>query len=130
MQFDLQRNQYRNNAPDAVDWILELKQDGQTEPVGRCYLWQTTTEHRLLDLAVLSRWRRHGLGSMVLARLCAEAEQAGVPLRLSVWRANQDALRLYQRHGFVLDDAGSGKNGDLPEMTGYLTLRWSAEGGR
>ena len=130
MQFDLQRSQYRSNAPDAVDWILELEQDGRTEPVGRCYLWQGAAEHRLLDLAILSRWRSQGLGSSVLVRLCADAEQAGVPLRLSVWQANQDALRLYQRHGFVLAGAESGKNGDLPEMTGYLTLRWSAEGGQ
>ena len=127
MQFDFQLSQYRNSAPDAVDWILELD---QSEPVGRCYVWQTTTEHRLLDLAIRSRWRRHGLGSIVLARLCADAERAGVPLRLSVWQANQDALRLYQRHGFVTDDAESGMNRDLPEMAGYLTLRWAAEGER
>jgi ribosomal protein S18 acetylase RimI-like enzyme len=127
MQFDSQLSQYRNSAPDAVDWILELDQEGRSEPVGRCYLRQGAEEHHLLDLAISLRWRRHGLGSIVLARLCADAERAGVPLRLSVWHANQDALRLYLRHGFVADGAESG---DAPETTGYLALRWSAEGGR
>jgi GNAT superfamily N-acetyltransferase len=127
MQFDSQLSQYRTSAPDAVDWILELDHDGRTEPVGRCYLWQGAEEHRLLDLAIRFQWRGHGLGSIVLARLCADARRAGVPLRLSVWHANQDALRLYLRHGFVADDAEAG---DLSEMTGYLKLRWSAEGGQ
>jgi ribosomal protein S18 acetylase RimI-like enzyme len=135
MQFQSQLSQYRSSAPDAVDWILELgppaeDPGGRPEPVGRCYLQQAPEGHRLLDLAIRSKWRRHGLGSMVLARLCADAERAGVPLRLSVWQANQDALRLYLRHGFVSDGAESGIDGDVSETTGYLRLRWSAEGGR
>jgi ribosomal protein S18 acetylase RimI-like enzyme len=127
MQFDSQLSQYRTSAPDAVDWILELDADSRPEPVGRCYLAQGSAEHHLLDIAIRYQWRRHGLGSIVLARLCADAERDGVPLRLSVWHANQDALRLYQRHGFVADGAESG---DVSGMTGYLQLRWSAKGGQ
>ena len=131
MQFDSQLSQYRSSAPDAVDWILELKHPAEAaEPVGRCYLRQGPEEHHLLDLAISLQWRRHGLGSIVLARLCADARRAGVPLRLSVWHANQDALRLYLRHGFVADGAESGNDGDPSGMSGYLQLRWSAEGGR
>jgi ribosomal protein S18 acetylase RimI-like enzyme len=130
MQFDSQLSQYRSSAPDAVDWILELDHDGRLEPVGRCYLRQGPEDHRLLDLAIRSQWRGHGLGSIVLARLCADAAQAGVPLRLSVWHANQDALRLYHRFGFVADDTEVGNDRDVSAMTGYLRLRWSAEGGR
>lgn len=128
MQFDSQRSQYRSSAPDAVDWILELDHDGRTEPVGRCYLRQGQQEHRLLDLAIRCQWRRLGLAGTVLARLCAGAAQAGVPLRLTVWQANHDALRLYQRHGFVADDVGS--DGEVSWPAGYLQLRWSAGGAR
>jgi len=130
MQFDSQLSQYRSSAPEAVDWILELDQDGRAEPVGRCFLAQGAEEHHLLDLAISSRWRRHGLGSIVLARLCDGARRAGVPLRLNVWHANQDALRLYLRHGFGPDGAASGIDGDPPETPGYLALRWPAEGDR
>ena len=130
MQFDSQVHQYRSSAPDAVDWILELDNDGGPEPVGRCYVRQGPSEHRLLDLAIRRQWRRHGLASNVLARLCAGAAEAGVPLTLSVWQANHDALRLYHRHGFVADDAESGRDGHISESAGYLRLRWSAGGGR
>jgi GNAT superfamily N-acetyltransferase len=121
MQFDSRRSQYRSSAPDAVDWILELDHDGRAEPVGRCYVQQGSQEHRLLDLAIRSQWRRHGLAGAVLAWLCTGAGQARVPLRLTVWQANHDALRLYQRHGFVADDADG-----VSELAGYLRLRWSA----
>lgn len=121
MQFDSQLSQYRASAPDAVDWILELDTGPGPEPVGRCYLRQGPTEHHLLDLAIRTEWRGRGIGSAVLERLCAEAGQAGVPLRLSVWQANEQALRLYRRHGFVADGDGS-------DTTGYLQLRWTAEG--
>lgn len=130
MQFESQLSQYRSRMPDAVDWILELVHNGGAEPVGRCYLWQGPQEHRLLDLAIRRQWRRHGLAGSVLARLCADAARAGVPLRLTVWQANRDALRLYQRHSFVADDAEPGDDGDGSELAGYLRLRWPARGRR
>jgi RimJ/RimL family protein N-acetyltransferase len=120
-QFDSQLSQYRSTAPDAVDWILELDRCGRAEPVGRCYVWRGPTEHRVMDLAIRRQWRRRGIASTMLAQLCAAAAQADVPLRLTVWQANQDALRLYHRHGFVPDD-------ELPACAGYLRLQWSAEG--
>lgn len=128
LQFQSQSNQYRSAAPDAVDWILELDVAGRPEPVGRCYLHQGSGEHRLLDLALRPERRGQGLGSEVLERLCADAERAGVPLRLSVWRANQDAIRFYRRHGFVADGAESPTDGD--ESVGYLQLCRPAEGMR
>jgi ribosomal protein S18 acetylase RimI-like enzyme len=119
MQFDSQRSQYRSSSPGAIDWILEVER----EPVGRCYLWSQQPEHRLLDLAISRRWRRMGLGHTVLERLQSDAAAAGVPLRLSVWRENEDALRLYRRLGFVADRSES----HSPSASaGYLSLRWTA----
>jgi ribosomal protein S18 acetylase RimI-like enzyme len=130
MQFDLQLRQYRRSAPDAVDWIAELNHDGRAERVGRYYLRQGPREHRLLDLAIRCRWRRHGFGSIVLARLCDGAAQAAVPLRLTVWHANHDALRLYRRYGFVADQTESDREGEVSGLAGYVRLLWSAEGRR
>ncbi len=123
MQFDSQLSQYRASAPEADDWILELDPGTGPEPVGRCYLHRGPAEHHLLDLAIRAQWRGRGIGSAVLERLCAEAGQAGVPLRLSVWQANEGALRLYRRHGFVAE-------GESSDPAGYLRLRWTAEGAR
>jgi len=126
-QFDSQLRQYRSSAPGAVDWILELDIDDRREPVGRCYLWHGPRAHRLLDLAIRSQWRGRGIAGAVLNRLCSDAEGAGVPLRLSVWHDNHDALRLYQRYGFVADDDGSRADHDV---AGYLSMHWSARGSR
>ena len=130
LQFDSQLSQCRSSAPDGVDWILEVDRNGHADPVGRCYVQQGADEHRLLDLAIRSRWRGHGFGSRVLAGLCDDAARAGVPLRLTAWAANHDALRLYRRLGFVADPSGSGAGGRAPEPAGYLPLRWSAGGAR
>jgi ribosomal protein S18 acetylase RimI-like enzyme len=127
LQFRAQRSQYRSDAPDGIDWLLELDQDGAPRPVGRCYLQQGEAQHRLLDLAIATGFRGQGLGSAILDRLCSAAGAAGVPLRLSVWQDNVGAIRLYQRHGFLADSAESGTDGDL---VGYLQLRWSAEAPR
>ncbi len=53
-----------------------------------------------LDPAVHGR----GLGSAVLRRLLAEADAAGLPVVLTVLR-DSDAVRFYERHGFVLTGA-------------------------
>jgi ribosomal protein S18 acetylase RimI-like enzyme len=115
MQFDLQLRQYRTSAPDAVDRILEFEHDGRTEPVGRCYLQRGTSEHRLLDIAIRPDRRGRGLGSAALRRLCLDAARDGVPLRLNVWQANEGAIRLYRRLGFVEEGADGG----------YLGMRWT-----
>lgn len=125
LQFASQRQQYRTAAPEAIDWIVQADLGGRLEPVGRCYVWQQPHEHRLLDLAIGRRWRGRGIGRTALERLCDEARRAGVPLGLSVWQQNEDALRLYRRLGFVGADPGSSPVG-AAAPTGYLRLRWSA----
>jgi ribosomal protein S18 acetylase RimI-like enzyme len=115
LQCDAQRRQYRADAPEAVDWILELDRGGPPERVGRCYLWQGPAEYRLLDLTVGAAWRGQGIGSAVLDQLLRAAGRAGVPLRLSVWQSNDGAVRLYRRLGFVEDEAAGG----------YLRMHWT-----
>lgn len=53
-------------------------------------------EHFYLDGTVQGR----GIGSAVLRLLLAEADAAGLPVRLGVLKGSP-AARLYQRHGFV-----------------------------
>jgi len=53
-------------------------------------------EHFYLDEAIQGR----GLGGAVLRRLLAEADAAGLAVRLGVLKGSP-AARLYQRHGFM-----------------------------
>jgi ribosomal protein S18 acetylase RimI-like enzyme len=122
LQFRAQRSQYKSDAPDAVDWVLELDRDGSSRPIGHCYLQQGADQHRLMDLTIATEFRGRGMGGAVMDRLCRAAGAAGVPLRLSVWQDNAGAIRFYRRHGFLTDDESG--------TDGYLRLRWSAEATR
>lgn len=61
-------------------------------------------EIRLNEIYLAAAWQRRGVGSAVLAELVAESEAAGWPIRLQVLKVNEGARRLYERHGFVLEE--------------------------
>lgn len=103
LQRQAQRAQYDAAYPGNVDHLIFAGQ-----PVGRCWLWRAETEHRLLDIAVLDRYRGQGIGRSVLAQLAEAADRAGVPLRLSVWSANAIAVQLYRSAGFEQYDEANG----------------------
>ncbi len=58
-------------------------------------------EHLYLHPAVQGR----GIGSVVLQRLCAQADEAGAGIRLGALKQS-DANRFYQRHGFEFSHEG------------------------
>ncbi len=70
------------------------------EPAGRLWVARGERELRLVDVALLPRFRGSGLGTALVRALQAEASEAGLPLRLSVARDNP-ARRLYARLGFT-----------------------------
>lgn len=75
-------------------------------------------DHDWLDLLVLGAdWRGRGLGTAVLTGLQADAAARGVPLWLSVVRANA-ARRLYARLGFV----------EVPRDDRRVFMAWAAPG--
>jgi ribosomal protein S18 acetylase RimI-like enzyme len=115
LQRQAQLSQYQARYPDAVDQVIEV--DGR--PAGRCWVHHGTDEHRLLDIAVLSSEQGRGTGRTVLHGLCRQAEQAGVPLRLTVWLDNAGARRLYTSLGFSSE----------AEADGYLSMTWTAAAG-
>lgn len=104
LQLRTQRTAYRTEFPAAIDQIIELA----GVSVGRCWTYRSDSELRLLDLAVLSTHRRQGIARSVVAGLRAD----GVGVRLSVWRHNQAAIRLYEHLGFTVQD----------EVNGYLNM--------
>lgn len=64
-------------------------------------MW-TVPRAELLSMQVMAPWRGQGIGSKLVGRFRAWAEDRGVAqLRVSAYTANQGALRFYQRHGFT-----------------------------
>jgi ribosomal protein S18 acetylase RimI-like enzyme len=83
--------------------------------VGRCWSSRSDDEIRILDIAVLTRFRRRGIASQVLRELGAQAVNVGLRLRLSVWHANDPAIAMYRNLG--MNACG--------EHNGYHELEWS-----
>jgi GNAT superfamily N-acetyltransferase len=98
MQFRARQHHYAQAFPTAVDHIL-CSEDGTA--VGRHLVERQPNGYRGIDLAILPEHRNAGLGSWALRQIQQLAALEGVTFRLSVFRSNAHALRLYERLGFL-----------------------------
>ena len=94
-QSRLQGEHYRLHYPGAALCIIH--HDGA--PAGRVYLYPTPGEYRLMDIALLPRWRGQGHGGRMLAALLRVAQSQSRRISLHV-EPNNPAQRLYARLGF------------------------------
>lgn len=94
-QFRAQDGYYREVYPDGRFLVVTL----DNEPIGRLYLVRLADELRVIDIALAPAHRGKGIGSSLLANVTAEADAAGLPVRLHVEPWNP-AKRLYERLGF------------------------------
>jgi ribosomal protein S18 acetylase RimI-like enzyme len=95
MQFDLQHKQWIQFYDQAAFEIILI--DGN--PAGRLYVDRREKEIRIIDIALLTEFRRQGIGSRIMKALIAEADQVNLPLSLHVEMYNP-AMGLYQKLGF------------------------------
>ncbi len=94
-QFNLQHVQYMENYKNAqFDIILYNR-----VPAGRLYVHRKKDDIRIVDIALLPRFRRQGIGSKIMTDLVAEADEKQLPLSLHV-ECNNPAMGLYERLGF------------------------------
>jgi ribosomal protein S18 acetylase RimI-like enzyme len=96
MQARAQDKHYREYFPDAEYLIIMV--NGQD--AGRLYLARTPAEIRIVDIALLPRFRGMGLGQRILRNIQTEAAESDLPVRIHVEK-NNPALRMYQRLKFV-----------------------------
>lgn len=83
------------------------------EPVGVITLHHEHGRAHLVELAVLTERRGHGIASRVLTGLLASHRR----LTVTVWEQNLGAQRLYERHGFAV----------VAEQFGYLLMATEAD---
>jgi GNAT superfamily N-acetyltransferase len=110
MQFTAQQSDYANRFADSEHSIVLL----DSEPVGRLWVARWEDEIRLLDITLLPNHRNAGAGTVLLKRLQGEARRAGRPLRHSVYKMNEGALRFYERLGFTV----------VEDFETYVLMEW------
>jgi ribosomal protein S18 acetylase RimI-like enzyme len=94
-QFEAQSRYYREHYPEAsFDIIL-----AGGYPAGRLYVARWPEGIRIVDIALLPKYRGVGIATKLLKALISESETSGKPLSIHVERFNP-ALRLYRRLGF------------------------------
>ena len=98
-QFELQTTHYRRHYEGASFDIIEV--NGQA--AGRLYVHRGPGEWRVMDIALLPRYRNRGAGTSLLRSLLADADRAGVPVTIHVEEYNK-ARRLYERLGFRMKE--------------------------
>jgi ribosomal protein S18 acetylase RimI-like enzyme len=102
MQFEAQLSSYSARFPDSRYEIVML--DGQ--PAGRIWVARQADEFRVVDVVILPHLQNAGIGTTLMQRLQAEAQQARLPIRATVSRTNPGSLRFHLRLGFkVVEEA-------------------------
>src|SRR5205814_6064531 len=109
-QFDLQRREYDARYPDAEYDVILL----DDQPAGRIWIGRDAKEIHLLDIVVLPDFQNRGVGRALLRSLIDEAQLSDKALRHMVFIMNTDAIRFYERLGFVV----------IEEMGAYKHMEW------
>ncbi|HMB24171.1 MAG: GNAT family N-acetyltransferase [Chloroflexota bacterium] len=108
MQFKIRDQQYRAGYPDAVTEIILCNDI----PAGTTITLRTADEIRLVDIALLPKFRGAGIGTTIFQRLQTEGKR----ISLHVLKQNP-AVHLYSRLGFV----------SVTEDSMYLQMEWSPQ---
>ncbi|MCG3198870.1 MAG: GNAT family N-acetyltransferase [Candidatus Omnitrophica bacterium] len=95
MQFQAQHKWYQE-VYDGADLLVVLLDQ---IPAGRLYLFLSSSEIRIVDIALLPEFRGRGVGGELLRLILAEAGETGRKASIHVEKMNP-ARRLYDRLGF------------------------------
>ena len=99
-QFAAQHQHYTIHYPTCERNIVEI--DGQ--PAGRLWVDEWKDQIRLVDIALMPRYRASGIGTRLVQGVLERGAAAGKPVTIHV-EAFNPALRLYQRLGFQQVDS-------------------------
>jgi ribosomal protein S18 acetylase RimI-like enzyme len=96
MQFHAQMGAYAATYPNSCYHIVLL----DSRPIGRLWVARQDNQYELVDIAIHPDLGNKGIGTALVQRLQADAQQARLPIRSSVSRFNPGSLRFHQRLGF------------------------------
>ena len=96
MQYSARKSSYGAQFPGSDHSIVAI--DGAD--AGQIWVFRDNSQHRLVDISILSTYQNKGLGSRLVNDVIDQARRAGVPLTCSVATNNPGSLRFHQRLGF------------------------------
>lgn len=96
MQFDAQTRHYREFFPDATYSVICV--DG--EEAGRLIVNRADDQIRIVDIALLPKFRRIGVGGRLVRHLLDQADAGHLPVRCHVLH-DSAARRFWEHAGFV-----------------------------
>jgi ribosomal protein S18 acetylase RimI-like enzyme len=102
IQHSSRRSSVRNNFPGAESQVIVA--NGHS--AGWLVVAPLSQETRLVEIVISAELRGKGIGSRVIREILSMADQQDKPVRLSVNAANRAAIRLYERLGFQVFEAG------------------------
>ncbi|MCX7983176.1 MAG: ribosomal protein S18-alanine N-acetyltransferase [Syntrophales bacterium] len=71
--------------------------------VGYVHAWCLAEEMQIIEVAVRQHVRRKGIATQLLTRLMGQAREEGIKkVYLEVRASNEEALRLYEKMGFIV----------------------------
>ena len=81
----------------------------QGEIIGYCGMYTAADEGEITNVAVKEEFRKHGVGSRILAYMIRQAADKGIAgIYLEVRSSNEVAQKLYRKYGFLA--VGTRKN--------------------
>lgn len=96
MQYLAQNSAYAAQYAGS-DYQIVLRDD---RPVGKIRIARLAGEFHLVDIVLVPEARNAGIGTFLLKQLQQEAENAGLPVRSTVFRFNPGSLRFHRHLGF------------------------------
>lgn len=103
-QYQLQKNAYQNQWPDATSFIIRSCEHA----IGKIVIHEEQSLLHFIDCAFVPEERGKGYGTAILRSAQAVAEKHQIALKLSVERHNLRAKKLYLSIGFdVVEETAS-----------------------
>ena len=99
-QYQMRRNHYSIHFPGSSPEVVCIND----QSAGAVWVYRSDNDLRIVDIAMLPEYRNQGIGSAILRGLCREGDAKGKPIRLTVFRENTAAFRLYTRLGFQIEN--------------------------
>lgn len=97
LQFEMRQVQFGELYPNAERKLIVYND----MPVGYVY-FETGNDIRVIEIGLLKRYRRNGIGSYIIRTLIDKANAEGKNISLQVLWFNNSACQFYQKLGFSL----------------------------